>query len=152
MRNLTVCLAAASLMCTVSAWAAGPDELWQLTTAVEMSGMSMPPTTSTSCIAKGNNYKPEADALDKNCRVTGYRVAGDTVSWKVACTGRDAMSGTGQMTKSAKTMTGLIKMTTDGDQMTQTLSGKLVGTCTAATEHARVEQATAPPDKAPKKN
>ncbi len=129
-------LACALLVSSFAARAEGGDELWEMTTTVAMAGMNMPASKSTICIAKGDNYQPETNPGDKNCRITDSKVSGDTVSWKVACTGKDAMTGNGQMTKTATTMKGVIQMTIADGAMTQTLDGKRVGNCTAAKDKA----------------
>ena len=144
MRRMTGVLAVAVFAGASPSWADGSDELWEMTTSVAMDGMSMPPSKSTLCIPKGDSYRPESDRADKNCKVTDSKVAGDTVSWKVVCTGKDAMTGNGQMTKSASTMKGLIKMTTADGAMTQTLDGKRVGSCTATKDKPAAASAKDP--------
>lgn len=125
------------------AWSAGTDELWEITTKMNMPGMNMPGMKSNTCIAKDGAYKPGDDKKDKNCTTTDYKVSGNTVTWKMQCTGKDAMTGSGEMTKTADTMKGVFKMSASGMDMTQTMDGKRVGTCDAGAEKQKMEKVVA---------
>lgn len=125
------------------AWSAGNDELWEITTKMNMPGMNMPGMKSNTCIAKDGAYKPGSDQKDKNCTMTDYKVSGNTVTWKMQCTGKNAMSGTGEMTKTADAMKGVFKMSAQGMDMTQTMDGRRVGTCDAGAEKQKTEKMVA---------
>jgi hypothetical protein len=49
----------------------GPDELWSMTTKMEMAGMQMPGSTQQVCMKKGET-RPESLQQDKNCKVTEF--------------------------------------------------------------------------------
>ncbi len=115
----------------VSAWAAGSDELWEMTTSMDMPGMAMPAVVHRVCTPKNEAYKPEKGPDEKNCEMTDIRFSGNTTKWKMHCTGRDAMDGSGEMTRSADTMKGTMKMSMQNMQLTQHISGKRVGACQA---------------------
>jgi hypothetical protein len=119
------------LLGSASVMAAGSDELWELTTKMDMPGMSMPSVTHTSCLPKGAAYKPDRNQQQKNCEMTDIKVSGNKTSWKIHCSGKDAMDGVGEMTRTADTMKGTMKMSMMNGQMTQVISGKRVGTCQA---------------------
>jgi hypothetical protein len=123
-----ILLAAAS---TASAWAAGSDELWEMTTKMDMPGMTMPAMTETVCLPKGGSYKPGKVPHQKNCEVSDLKVSGDKTTWKVHCPGRDPMNGNGEVTRTANTMKGMMKLSSKEIQMSQDISGKRVGTCQA---------------------
>jgi hypothetical protein len=110
---------------------------------MNMQGMSMPGMKTNSCIAKDGAYKPGDDKNNKNCTTTDYKVSGNTVTWKMKCTGKDAMTGSGEMTKTADAMKGVFKMATQGMDMTQTMDGKRVGTCDAGAEKQKMEKTVA---------
>jgi Protein of unknown function (DUF3617) len=114
--------------------APGPDELWEVTTKMEMPGMpmAMPAQTNRVCVEKGND-----EALLKgrdNCRITDRRRSGNTVTFSMACTGRDAMTGTGSITFTADGYDGSMQMKGSAEgrsiEMSQKMSGRKVGTCT----------------------
>jgi hypothetical protein len=125
------------------AWSAGSDELWEITQKMAMPGMNMPGIKITSCIARNGNYKPGDDPNAKNCTVDDYKVSGNTVTWKMRCTGKNAMTGSGEMTKTADTMKGVFRMSASGMDMTQTMDGKRVGTCDAGEEQKKMDKTVA---------
>ena len=113
--------------------AQGPDELWNMTTRMEMAGMQMPATSQQICMKKGEQ-RAEDLQQDKNCKVTEQKVVGNKMTWTIVCTGKDAMSGTGEMTRTADSMDGRMRMkTSDGDEMNVVYTGKRAGGCNAQT-------------------
>lgn len=113
--------------------AQGPDELWNMTTRMEMAGMQMPASSHQVCTKKGEQ-RAEDLQQDKNCKVTEQKVVGNKMTWKIVCTGKDAMSGTGEMTRTADSMDGRMRMKDkDGDEMTVIYTGKRAGGCNART-------------------
>lgn len=115
----------------VTAWAAGSDELWNMTTKMDMPGMAMPEVKHTVCLHKGEAYKPGNVPHQKNCKMTDIKVSGDKTTWKMHCSGREAMDGSGEIIRTANTMNGSVKFSSKDIQMTQSISGKRVGTCQA---------------------
>lgn len=125
--------ALAGLALAAPVQAQGPDELWNMTTRMEMAGMQMPASSVQVCMKKGEQ---RADNLqqDKNCKVTEQKVVGNKMTWKIVCTGKDAMTGSGEMTRTAESMDGRMRMkTSDGDEMTVVYTGKRAGGCNAQT-------------------
>jgi hypothetical protein len=136
MKKTMLFVATLFMACGNSAHAANVDELWEITNSMEMQGMSIPASTQNSCIAKNQPYKPEPE--DKNCSVSDVRVSGNRTTWKMKCTGKDAMEGTGDMTKTASTLKGVMTMKTQGEQMTMKMSGRIVGKCDYAAEQKKL--------------
>ena len=126
-----------------SALAAGDDESWEMSVKMDMPGMAMPPVKHISCLPKGGAYKPDSGPKDKNCQMTDVKVSGNTTSWKMQCSGKEPMTGSGEMTRTADTMNGTMKMNMQGMQMTQVMSGKRVGNCDAAGEKKKVDDKVA---------
>jgi len=134
------CAAAAALTALAAApaivRAQGADDLYEVTVKMEMAGMpmSMPAMTQRRCVKKGSGDGDLVPRQD-NCRVTDARRAGNRLTFAMACTGRDAMSGTGDFTFTGDGYTGQIRMkgTMEGTDvaMTQTVTGRRVGGCTA---------------------
>lgn len=123
---------------SVPAFAAGGMQpgLWEVTTRMQMAGMPMPPQTVRHCytrqdVEKGDRTVPQAD--DKNCKIKDYKLKGNTATWSIVCTGKNAMTGTGTMTTSATSFTGKsnYKMRDNGEtmEMISNLSGKRIGDC-----------------------
>jgi hypothetical protein len=124
--------ALAGLAMATCVQAQGSDELWSMNTRMEMQGMQMPAMAQQVCMKKGET-RAEDLSQDKNCKVTEQRRDGNKFSWKVVCTGREAMTGTGEMTRNRETMSGRMVMSGKDGTMTLVYTGKLSGTCNAQT-------------------
>lgn len=119
-----------------TAFAAGPNMnpgKWEITTQTEMTGMpmSLPPVTHTQCIT-GDELIPQSQEANNECQVTDIKVSGDTVSWKIVCSGQNGrMEGTGKITYSGDSMDGTMDMVIQGAgmQVKNKLSGKRIGDC-----------------------
>jgi hypothetical protein len=104
-----------------------------------MEGMQggMPPMTMQHCITPKEAQDPQAVARnaqrDGRCEVTDFKFQGNTASWKMACKGEGAMTGTGTATFSGTSYTTTQKMAMahGGKVMNMTVSqtGKYVGPC-----------------------
>jgi len=129
--------AAAAMAVTIflpgAALAQGSDDLWEVTTKMEMAGMpmAMPPQISRVCSAKnrkGEDYVPKRD----NCKMAESNSSGGKVTYKMVC---DQLTAAGEITYSADKYEGKTHMTGTMDghpvDMMQTYSGKRVGDCTA---------------------
>ena len=130
----------------VYASAQGTDELWQVTTKVEMPGMpmAMPEQTQSVCLPKGQQQEEGMVPRDQNCRMTDVRRSGNRTTFTVVCEGKDRMTGSGDITASPDSYRGTMRMqgTMDGQpvNMTQHFSGKRTGTCTYEAPEKRVQQ------------
>ena len=123
-------LGAVTLMvCGSLAWGQAPEpgEEWQMTMSMQMGAMSMPGRSTNQCIALSQGVvAPQAP--EGNCTSTVLSQTADTVSMKFACTGKDAMEGTGTFTRTGKTMKGQMVMTTKaGDTMQMNYTGTNTG-------------------------
>ncbi len=138
--------ALAGLAVATCVLAQGPDELWSMTTRMEMAGMQMPGSTQQVCMKKGET-RAESVAPDKDCKVTEFKTTGNKVTWKIVCTGKEAMTGSGEMTRTPDSMSGRAQMKDkDGDEMTLIYSGKRVGTCNAQEPSKQLAAAKAQSD------
>jgi hypothetical protein len=130
----------------VAASPQGTDELWQVTTKVEMPGMpmAMPEQTQTVCLQKGQQREEGMVPKDKNCRMTDVKQSGNRTTFTVVCEGKDGMTGTGDITSSPDSYRGTMRMqgTMDGQpvNMTQSFSGRRTGTCTYEAPEKRIQQ------------
>jgi len=107
-------------------------ELWEVTSKVTMDGMAMPAMPQQLCRKKGGdeNFAP----MDDNCKATDYKTVGNRTTYRVVCTGKDPMSGTGEITRGKGSYRGMMKLAgkVDGDDATMVTeySGRLLGKCT----------------------
>ena len=70
---------------------------------------------------------------EKNCRVEDYRDNGSKASYRLVCTGKDAMSGEGEMERLADGYRGSVHVVMGGEaqgqEMTLRYEGKRIGSC-----------------------
>ena len=125
-----------ALLSSASVMAAGSDELWEVSSKLEMPGMpmAMPAQTSNVCLKKGNEKDPN-NAIPKNreqdCRMSDVKVAGNKSTWKMKCEGRNPMTGDGEMTRGDGTYSGKTVLHAKHGNMTMVYKGKRIGTCQA---------------------
>ena len=116
-----------------------PEGLWEITSKMEMPGMpmNMPPQTMQRCYTQKDFNEPQKmgppDPSGTKCETSDYKLQGNTATWKMACKGEDAMTGTGSVTYTGNAYSGVNKMemTRGGKTMNMTLnhSGKYLGPC-----------------------
>ena len=125
-----------SSMGVSAAFAQGADDQYDVTVKMEMAGMpmAMPPVTSRVCVRKGASdadFVPHQD----NCRVSDAVRTGARLTFRVACTGNNPMTGTGEFTFAGDGYNGQIrmkgKMEGQDVDMTQQIAGRRSGACTA---------------------
>jgi hypothetical protein len=116
--------------------AQGKDDLWEVTTKMEMPGMpmAMPGQTNRVCIVKGGK---DEDFIPKRgaCQMLESNRKGNKLTFKMVCATPDPMNVTGEIVYTPTTYDGRMQMSgrMQGQpmDMTQTFSGKRVGDCTA---------------------
>jgi len=130
------CLVAASW--TVSAQDPRRDGRWEVSTEMDMPGMpmKMPPMKTTQCVTKEQADNPiqavpkGQQDKDSDCKVTDYKMVGNTVTWTMTCTGKNAMTGNGEIIYATDAYSGWMKMKTGGTEMTMKYTAKRLGDCT----------------------
>ena len=127
-------------MCMLSlarfAWGQGSDEQYDVTIKMAMVGipMEMPAISQRLCVKKGAN---DGDFVPRqeNCTVSDAKRAGPRLTFKIACAGKDPMTGTGDFTFDANGYNGQIRLKgkMDGEDvdMTQGIAARRAGGCTA---------------------
>lgn len=126
---ISFAITAGSLTLALPAVAAGEGEWWEMSTKVEMPGMPAMPGGQTVkfCRVKGDEGKPVKSTDDKNCAITDVKHTGNTMTFNMKCTGKDAMTGKGEITTTPTTFNQKIRMRSGGDDMTMVSSGKRIG-------------------------
>ena len=124
----------AALAASLSVAAQGKDELWEISSKMEMPGMPMAMPAQVNRVCVGKNRKDE-DLVPKqsNCRVVDSRRVGNKFSYKMECTGNEPTTTVGELTFNDNAYDGQMRMTMTKtkDTMNMALSGKRVGDCTA---------------------
>jgi hypothetical protein len=135
MKKKTLPIASALVVFCLAATAAlaeGPDELWEVTMKMEMPGMpAMPARTSQVCKSKGDRDPSKMGEKDResDCKTSDMKQSGNKSSWKITCTKPKPMSGTGEVTYNGDNYQGTMNFVTSDMNMTQTISGRKVGSC-----------------------
>jgi hypothetical protein len=112
---------------------------WEVTVQMEMAAaaMKLPPMTTTQCVTKEQVENPASGIptgpgnAQNDCKVSDYTFTADKVSWSMACSTPQAMTGTGALTfTGSNAYTGVVMLTTPQGAMTMQMSGKRLGDCT----------------------
>ena len=125
---------AAPLVC--AAQGQGQDELWEVTSKMEMVGMpmAMPPQTQKICKRGGAQQDEDMVPKDRDCKMTDVNRSGNRTTFTVVCDGKDKITGSGDIVSDKDSYRGTMRMkgTMDGRplDMTQNFSGKRLGACT----------------------
>ncbi|HKR64991.1 MAG TPA: DUF3617 family protein [Thermoanaerobaculia bacterium] len=135
-KSLPYVLAAlAAMTIASSAFAAHPQKpgKWRVTMEMDMPGMpmKMPPITHEVCVTEEDMKDPQKSVPNdpkSQCKVSDYKVDGNTVSWTVECPKQDT-KGEGHITFDGDSYTGAMKLKMGDREMTQKYSGKWLGAC-----------------------
>ncbi|MGE0116005.1 MAG: DUF3617 domain-containing protein [Steroidobacteraceae bacterium] len=118
---------------------AASGEKWRVTSSMQMEGMSMPGSTNEICKAAGNQDAPIP--ADKNCTTYDTKRSGNTQSFKMRCTGKDAMEGSGEITYLGPDhYKGSMKVNAQGAQMTMNYEGQKLGACDGGEINTKARQ------------
>ncbi|MFO1408980.1 MAG: DUF3617 family protein [Steroidobacteraceae bacterium] len=124
---LLACLLAATLDAVAADAPAG--ERWRITTSMEMMGMKMPGRTSEIC--KEASAPPVA--AEKNCQMTESTRSGNTIRFRMHCTGENAaeVDGTSTLIGPDHSRT-VMHMKMAQGEMTMNSEGEKLGACTGS--------------------
>ena len=147
MKNIFLGMVWLGAMSSATVLAAGSDELWEVSTKMEMAGMpfAMPGQTNKVCMQKGHEKDPNNAVpkdKDQDCEITESRVSGNKSSWKMKCSGKNPMTGSGEMTYGDGKYSGKMKMHSKDGDMTMAYDGKRIGTCNFATDSPQAKMNT----------
>ena len=125
-------LGALLLTCTGLSVAVAADtpqgEKWKITSSMQMAGMSVPGQSSEICKQPGEDNVPVK--AEKNCEVYDVKRTGNTQTFKMRCTGKDAMEGTAEFTYLGKdSYKGKMQVKAQGETMTMAYEGQKLGAC-----------------------
>jgi hypothetical protein len=142
MKTLVSVVAVLAAVCaTVMAQGPVRPGRWEVTMQMQMAGspIQMPEMKTTRCVTPEDAKDPSRSlpsgpegrgGQKSDCKVSDYKVSGNTATWKMACTSPQAMTSTGEMTFTDDTYTGTMKMDSPQGQMTMKMAGKRLGDCT----------------------
>ena len=126
-----------ALASSMQASAQGKDDLWEVSTKMEMPGMpmAMPPQTNRFCIGK-NRKEEEFVPMQGDCRMIESKRVDNKFSYKMDCSGNYSAIVDGTITFGNNVYDGQMRMAmkNTNDAMDMTFTGKRVGDCVAATK------------------
>jgi hypothetical protein len=136
MKNLLSGMWILGLMGASPILAANSDELWEVTSKMEMAGMPFPMLARTSqiCMSKGQEKDPNhavPKSKEQNCKMSDVKVSGNKSTWKMKCEGKDPMHGEGEMVRRDGTYSGKTVLHARRGDMTLVYEGKRIGACQA---------------------
>jgi hypothetical protein len=106
---------------------------YEITSKMEMPGMSMPAKTVTQCLTQENPI-PDKSVKNQDCEIVDMQEKGNTVTWTMTCTqqGQKVIT-TGEMAYAENAFTGKMTMNmgSQGGNMTikTQITGKRIGSC-----------------------
>jgi hypothetical protein len=130
-------LVAAAALCSAITASAAPDsgDRYRVTTKMQMAGMSMPAGKPVEvCTARAKPVSEQAIPKDKDCDVQNFRIEGSKASYHIVCTGKNAMTGDGEMETLPDGYRGSMKAQVQGQQITMSYEGQRIGGCDYASE------------------
>lgn len=106
---------------------------YEITSTMEMPGMTMPPQTITQCLTQDEPV-PSESMGESGCEISDMKTDGDTITWTMECSQQGQKVTTeGEMTYSGDTFEGVMttKMGPQAGNMTlkTLISGKRIGSC-----------------------
>ena len=142
MRSTLIACAVAIVLGVSAVMAQSPirEGRWEITVQMQIPNMptGMPPQKIVQCITKGHLADPGKalpggpDPNDKNalCKVSDYKTSGNKITWNLACSGPNAMSGSGEIVVDGDSYKGAMNMKSDKGDMAMKYSAKRLGDCT----------------------
>ena len=107
-----------------------PGILWETTSQMSMPGMPSAAPQQSMKVCTPRVWTKPPPGGDNTCVNSDFVRTGNKVTWKTKCSGRMAMTGTGEITFAKDgTYTGAINATAAGRNITINLSGRKLGTC-----------------------
>jgi hypothetical protein len=123
-------------LCTAlsPARAQGKDDLWEVTSKMEVPGMPMAMPAQVNRVCSGKNRRDE-DFVPKqgDCRMVDSKRSGNVLAYSMDCSGEHASTVNGTITFGNNAYDGRMHMVMKGsnDALDMTFSGRRVGDCTA---------------------
>ncbi len=117
------------------AMAAGtPGIWWEVTVKMDMPGMPpemagmMPAQKNKVCMAMEEEKRPSARSdKDQQCTMSDVRQSGNTTYFKMKCTGKNPMTGSGEYTYTPNSFSQKVNVQSSDGDMTMASTGKRLG-------------------------
>ena len=143
-RLVPLALLTLTLTWTVLAQAPGPmrEGSWEVTMKMSMPGLpvDIPPMKQTQCVTAAMLKDPQAflptggppqaqGGRSDDCKLSDYKLAGSTATWKMTCTMPQPMTATGEIAYAGDAYKGTMMVDMGAQKMTMSFDAKRVGDC-----------------------
>jgi hypothetical protein len=133
-RAVLTLLSTIALAAAAPVGAQGKDDLWEVSSKMEMPGMPMAMPAQVNRVCVGKNRKDE-DLVPRqgDCRMVDSKRAGNKFTYRMECTSPEPSVIVGELTFGNNAYDGQMRMTMTrtNDTMNMALAGRRVGDCTA---------------------
>lgn len=112
---------------------------WEVMVKMNIPGlpMEMPPIKHHECVTAAMLKDPQS-AVPKgmaregtnDCKVSDYKLSGNTASWKLTCTTPQPLTGIGEIAYAGDTYKGTMTVDMGGQKMAMVFDARRVGDCT----------------------
>lgn len=114
-------------------------ERWRQTQSTQMMGMTMPARTSEFCKEAGGDNLPIQ--ADKNCTLHDVKRTANGATFKMSCTGKEAMEAEGEMTYLGPDHTrSTMRVKMAEGEMTMKSESQKIGPCTGAESNIQAKK------------
>ncbi len=142
-----LCLPLAASLLPAAAMAAGPDELWEISTRMEdkPGNLTVSSRAQKQCLPKGAKTD-DVMPLRKGCKLLEEQTSGSKVTFRFECSGKEQLSGSGEIDRpDAASYTGSMQMQGSSNQgrtvdVRLSFVGKRIGDCTVGEPLAETPQ------------
>jgi hypothetical protein len=134
LRTVSALVFSGALAAAAPSLAQGSDDMWEITSRMEMPGMPMaiPGQVAKVCVPK-NGKDDEFIPRQGDCKLVDGKRAGNKYTYKMACASPEPSTTEGEVVFGTGTYEGKMRMTMTktNDTMQMSYRGQRVGSCTA---------------------
>ncbi len=140
---MTAIALAGALSFSFAAPAAGADDLWEVTTQMNIPGMppGMGGNTSQQCYEKDMRKNVTKSKNAEECKVTDYKESGNKLTVTMSCPKNRSAVMEYVFNQARTEYKGTMRMKDGGRDMVMNMSGRKIGTCDAKQARSDREQA-----------
>jgi len=143
MKTTTSVILAGALSLPLALFAAGSDDLWEVTTQMNMPGMpaGMGTNTQQQCYEKDMRKNVTGRKGTEECKVTDFKESGNKLTITMSCPKNRSAVMEYVFNPARTEYKGTMRMKDGGQEMLMNMSGRKVGTCDVQKARSEREQA-----------
>jgi hypothetical protein len=143
MKTTTSVILAGALSLPLASFAAGSDDLWEVTTQMNMPGMpaGMGTNTQQQCYEKDMRKNVTGRKGTEECKVTDFKESGNKLTITMSCPKNRSAVMEYVFNPARTEYKGTMRMKDGGQEILMNMSGRKVGTCDVQKARSEREQA-----------